>query len=96
MNGYAKYVTFNAQVGKGDELIGLLLQSRQLATAAAGHRLMTISRDSQQPDRLYMFDIWETVGDHDAFQGVAEQRRVVNQVIELLVVDPDRIELEVI
>jgi quinol monooxygenase YgiN/quercetin dioxygenase-like cupin family protein len=90
---------FTAQPGRGDELAQLLLQAADSLRDTAGCELYVINRVSEQPDQIWVTELWLS---QDALDASLEQLRSdegksqLGQVMALLDPNnpPERIELE--
>jgi quinol monooxygenase YgiN/mannose-6-phosphate isomerase-like protein (cupin superfamily) len=90
---------FTAQPGRGDELADLLLRAADALRATAGCELYLINRAREQPDQVWVTEVWLS---QEALDASLEQLRSdegqsqVAQVMALLDPDrpPERVELE--
>jgi quinol monooxygenase YgiN/mannose-6-phosphate isomerase-like protein (cupin superfamily) len=90
---------FTAQPGRGDELAELLLQAADSLRDAAGCELYVINRAKDQPDQIWVTELWLS---QEALDASLEQLRSdegkaqLGQVMALLDPNhpPERVELE--
>jgi mannose-6-phosphate isomerase-like protein (cupin superfamily)/quinol monooxygenase YgiN len=90
---------FTAQPGRGDELAELLLQAADSLRDTAGCELYVINRAKDQPDQIWVTELWLS---QEALDASLEQLRSdegkaqVGQVVALLDPNhpPERVELE--
>lgn len=65
MNKYFLQGKLKAQAGKRDALAALLLRAAQRVADIDGSILYSIGVDPDDPDTVYVTEIWETKASHD-------------------------------
>lgn len=99
MSGVGRYVKFTAQPGRGDELAELLLRAADSLRDTAGCELYVINRSKQDPDQIWVTELWL---DQEALDASLDQLRSedaktqLGQVMTLLDPNnpPERVDLE--
>jgi quinol monooxygenase YgiN len=61
---YLLHGSLSAKPGHAGELANLLITASQLVSTSPGCKLYAISQDAQQPDVVFVTEIWETKQDH--------------------------------
>lgn len=59
-------------------------QASELVAGAAGCRLYVISNDEQDPQQVYVTEIWDDKTAHDASLQMPEVRQLIQQAMPLL------------
>lgn len=62
---YLLHGKLTAKAGCSDELADILLEASRLVSTAKGCKLYVIGRDQNDPDSVYVTEIWESKEDHD-------------------------------
>lgn len=97
MPGVGRYMKFNAQPGRGEELAGQLLRAADSLRETSGCELYVVNRSRQDPDVVWVTELWLS---QEALDASLEQLRSeagqaqVAQVMELVSGPPEAIELE--
>ena len=84
MNKYGLHGVLKAKKSKGDEMASILLDASKLVGKAKGCSLYIVSRDSQNPDNIWVTEVWETKGDHDNSLKNPSVRALISKVMPLL------------
>ena len=95
-NKYALYGKLQAQNGKGKELGEILLKAAKLVENARGCRLYLVNRNADNPDGVYILEVWDSKQDHDDSLKLPGVRELITQAMPLLDGKPDGVTLEVI
>jgi len=64
-NNYLLHGKFTAKTGLVDELANILIEASQLVSTAKGCQLYVVSRDKNDPNSVYVTEIWDSKDDHD-------------------------------
>ena len=97
MNKYGLHGKLQAKSGKGDELAAILLQASQLVATAKGCHLYLVSKDAQNPDSIWVTEVWDSKADHDDSLQLDGVGALISQAIPLLADKPEKgLELEVL
>jgi quinol monooxygenase YgiN len=95
-NKYGLYGKLQAQAGKGKELGEILLKAAKLMENAKGCVLYIVSKTADNPDSIYVFEVWDSKEDHDnslKFPGV---RELISQAMPIAAGKPEGITFEVL
>ncbi len=65
MNPYLLHGKLKAKPGDGGELATILLAASQLVATAQGCKLYVVGLDKNEPDCVFITEIWESKEDHD-------------------------------
>ncbi len=94
---YGLHGKLKATKGKGPELATILLQAARLVSTAEGCHIYLVSRDLEEPDAVWVTEVWDSKVDHDESLKREEVRALIGKAIPLLDGQPERgLELEVI
>ena len=91
---YGLFGKFSAQPGKRDELVQYLLQAAALLERDPGCVHYVVST-SDEPDAVWVSELWSNKGAHDASLEPEEIRAVIQQARPLIAGMSDRTELAV-
>ncbi|HPE98273.1 MAG TPA: putative quinol monooxygenase [Chitinophagales bacterium] len=81
---YLLHGKLTAKKGQEEALAKILLQASELVAGAAGCRLYVISNDEQDPQQVYVTEIWDDKTAHDASLQMPEVRQLIQQAMPLL------------
>ena len=94
---YGLQGAFLAQEGKGQELAQILMEASALMQSAKGCHLYVIALASDNPDEVWVSEIWESKEDHDNSLGIPGVKELIGQAIPILKAPPEKgKELEVV
>jgi len=62
---YLLHGKLTAKAGQSEELATILLEASRLVATAKGCKLYVIGRDQNDPDAVFVTEIWESKEDHD-------------------------------
>ena len=97
MNKYGLHGKLTATAGNADQLAAILLEAAQLMATAKGCQLYVVSKDQNNPDAVWVTEIWNRKEDHDQSLQVAGVRELIARAIPLLHGKPEQgQELEII
>ena len=96
MNKYGLYGMLPAHTGKGKELGEILLKAAGLMEGAKGCLLYLVSTSADNPDGIYIIEIWERKEDHDLSLQLPGVRELITQAMPLLDGIPEGITLDVL
>jgi quinol monooxygenase YgiN len=66
MDKYGMYVKFTAHAGQRDELVKLLLEAAAAANSFDGCELYIINVTDNEPDTVWVTEVWSNSEAHDA------------------------------
>ena len=95
-NKYGLYGKFQAQAGKGKELGEILLKAANLMENAKGCRLYIVNKTADNPDGIYVIEVWDSKEDHDNSLKLPGVRELITQAMPILDGKPEGITLEVL
>jgi quinol monooxygenase YgiN len=96
MAGVGRYVKMTARAGRGEELASTMLRVADSLRATSGCELYLVNRSSEDPDVVWVTELWAT---QEAVDASLEQLRTeageaqLAQVMSLLTGAPERIDL---
>lgn len=97
MHKYGLHGKLQAQAGRGDELAAILLQASQLVSTAKSCHLYLVSKDKQNPDSIWITEVWDSKEDHDNSLHLDGVGALISQAIPLLAGKPEKgLELDVL
>ncbi|MBC5992385.1 putative quinol monooxygenase [Pontibacter cellulosilyticus] len=97
MNKYGLHGKLQAKDGNGDALAAILLQASQLVSTAKGCHLYLVSKDAQNPDSIWITEVWNSKEDHDNSLQLDGVGALISQAIPLMADKPTKgLELEVL
>jgi quinol monooxygenase YgiN len=82
-----------AKPGKRSRVIELLLESGRMFDDNAACLLYLVSESSDEPDVIWVFDLWTSQDQHAAALARPELRPFIDQTVPLLVGMPEQIGL---
>ena len=88
MNNHAGIVRFTAQAGKGKEVAALVAAALPEALTETGMPVWTVIHSHQEPDVVYIIDIFATPEDRSAHLSLQTAARIVPAVSPLLAQAP--------
>ncbi|GAB3203283.1 quinol monooxygenase YgiN [Pontibacter aydingkolensis] len=97
MKKYGLHGNLKAQNGLGKELAAILLQASALVSTAKGCHLYLVSTDKQNPDTIWITEVWDSKEDHDSSLQLDGVGALISQAMPLLAGKPEKgLELEVL
>lgn len=81
MNKYGLFGKLQAKAGQGKKLSELLMKD---ADTLKGCILYVVSRDAENPDAIYVMEVWESKEDHDNSLKLPAVRELITQALPLL------------
>jgi len=95
-NKYGLYGKLQAQAGKGKELSEILLKAARLMENAKGCILYIVNKTAENPDGVYVIEVWDSKEDHDNSLKLPGVRELITQAMPILDGKPEGITLEVL
>ena len=97
MNKYGLHGKLKATAGNGEMLAGILSHASRLVSTAAGCHLYLVSRDLQEPDSIWVTEVWDSKAAHDQSLMIPGVRELIGQAMPILDGKPEKgLELEVL
>ena len=97
MNKYGLTGKLQAQTGKGPELASILMRAAELMHQAKGCYLYVVGLDKQDPDLVWINEVWDSKEDHDNSLNIPGCRELISQAIPILAGPPQKgAELEIL
>jgi quinol monooxygenase YgiN len=81
---YLLHGKLNAKTGHTDELANILIEASALVAKAKGCKLYVISKDENQPNAVYVTEIWDSKEDHDNSLKVEGVRALITKAMPIL------------
>lgn len=91
---YGQHGKLRAHPGQRDALADHLLRAAELLGAMEGCYLYVVSAAPDDPDALWVTEVWRTQTDHQASLGDAAIRALIAEARGLIESMPDQTELE--
>jgi quinol monooxygenase YgiN len=95
-NKYGLYGKLQAQAGKGKELGEILLKAASLMENAKGCILYIVNKTADNPDGIYVIEVWDSKEDHDNSLKLPGVRELITRAMPMLDGKPEGITLEVL
>lgn len=83
-NKYLLFGKLTAKAGHRDALADILIQASQLVSAVKGCRLYVIGKDENDPNTVYVTEIWDSKDDHDNSLKIEGVRELIMQAMPIL------------
>jgi quinol monooxygenase YgiN len=90
MNKYGLYGKLQAKNGQGAALGQILLEAAALMQNAKGCILYVVSVEAEQPDNIWVTEIWDSKEDHDSSLYLPGVRELIAKAMPLLGEPPSR------
>ncbi len=90
MTKYGLHGKLKATAGNGDKMAEILLAAAEMVSTARGCRLYAISRDENEPDAVWVTEIWDTKEDHDNSLKVPGVRELIGRAMPIIDGPPQR------
>lgn len=87
---YLLHGKLTAKPGQSRELAGILLKASKLVATAKGCKLYVVGEDTNEPDAIYITEIWETKEDHDNSLTVAGVRELIGEAMPIIAAPPQK------
>lgn len=84
MEKYGLHGHFNAKEGQGPQLADILIQAAGLMQFAKGCHLYAVALDEQQPNTVWVTEIWDSKEDHDNSLSAPGVRELIAEAMPLL------------
>lgn len=81
---YGLHGKLSAKEGKGEELAKILLDASKLMATSKTCYLYVVSRDSINPNDIWVTEIWESKADHDNSLNIQGVRELITLAVPLL------------
>jgi quinol monooxygenase YgiN len=81
---YSLIGSLKAQPGKGEDLVGALLEASKMIRDAPGLHSWVVHSDPGEPDRVWMTEVWDSKEAHDAslrMPGVMEHIQATMKIV---------------
>jgi quinol monooxygenase YgiN len=95
INYYGFIGKFNAQAGKRDELLGILLNAAEALGSNEDCLLYVLNTSEQEPNAIWANEIWTSKAAHDASVEPEEVKALIRQAMPLIAGAPEGTELTV-
>ncbi len=95
-NKYGLYGKLQAQAGKGKELGEILLKAPKLMENAKGCVLYIVSKTADNPDGIYVVEVWDSKDDHDNSLKLPGVRELISQAMPIIAGKPEGLTFEVL
>lgn len=89
MNKYGLHGSLRAQAGQGKQLARILLEAAQLMGDAPGCHLYMVSKDPEEPDRIWVTEVWDSLADHDRSLQDERVRTLIGRAMPILDGQPE-------
>lgn len=83
-NNYLLHGKFTAKSGFVDELANILIEASQLVSTAKGCQLYVVSRDKNDPNSVYVTEIWDSKDDHDNSLKIEGVRELIMKAMPMI------------
>lgn len=84
MNKYLLHGKLVAKQGHREELAAILIEASRLVATAKGCRLYAVGLDNNDPDSVFITEIWDSKDDHDNSLKVEGVREPIMKAMPLL------------
>lgn len=95
-NKYGLFGKIQAKTGKGAELERMLLDGTKTLEKAKGCILYLVSRKADEPDAVYVMEIWESKEDHENSLKIPAVREEIRRAMPIIEAVPKGLTLEVL
>lgn len=90
MNKYLLHGNFTAKTGHADELANILIEASKLVSTAKGNRLYVVSKDKNDPNSVYVTEIWDSKEDHDNSLKIDGVRELIMKAMPMIDGQPEK------
>ncbi len=87
---YLLHGKLTAKAGRSNELADILLEASRLVSTAKGCKLYVIGRDQNDPDSVYVTEIWESKEDHDNSLKAEGVRELIMKAMPIIAGAPQK------
>ena len=87
---YGLHGKLQAKENQGQELANILLEAAALMQSAEGCALYVVSVDQNDPDAVWVTEIWDSKKDHDNSLSIPGVRELIGKAIPLLEGSPQQ------
>jgi len=84
MKKYLLHGKLKAKAGKGEELSSILLEAAETLKAAKGCDLYAIGKDKEDPDSVWVTEIWHSKEDHNNSLKLDSVKAVIMKAMPVL------------
>ena len=84
MSQYGLHGKLKATTGNGPKLAEILLEASQLVSAAKGCRLYIVSTTPEEPDTVWVTEVWDSKEDHGNSLQAPGVRELIGQAMPIL------------
>ncbi len=84
MNKYLLHGNFTAKTGFANELANILIEASKLVSTEKGCRLYVVSRDKNDPNSVYVTEIWDSKEDHDNSLKIEGVRELIMKAMPMI------------
>lgn len=91
MASHSVYTRFMALPRKGNALIGILMKAHDIVSDADGCRLYIINQDEENPDHIWVTELWDTQEDHAISLTLDGCKELIAEATHLLASPPEQI-----
>lgn len=86
------YVRFRARPGQRDALAARLLTAAEGMAGVAGCELYVVNTAPDEPDTVWVTEVWRSAADHEASLTVPGTRAFIEETLPLMAGPPERID----
>ncbi|MEM6764566.1 MAG: antibiotic biosynthesis monooxygenase [Bacteroidota bacterium] len=90
MPKYGLHGKLQAVPGKGRQLADILMKASKLVSNAKGCHLYLVSMDTQDPDAVWITEVWDAEEDHDQSLTMPGVRELIGHAMPILAGKPER------
>ena len=90
MKKYGLHGKLTATAGNGDALAEILLEASRLVSGAKGCHIYLVSRDVEDPESVWVTEVWDSVEDHDNSLKDDKVRALIGKAMPLLDGRPEK------
>lgn len=90
MNKYLLHGKITAQAGKADALADILIEASKMVSTAKGCQLYVVSQDKNDPNSVYVTEIWDSKLDHDNSLKIEGVRELIMMAMPLFEGQPQK------
>jgi len=89
-NKYLLHGKLTAKQGLSQELAAILIEASRLISNANGCKLYVVGKDQNDPNSVYVTEIWDSKEDHDNSLNVEGVRELIMQAMPMLETMPTK------
>ena len=87
---YGLHGKLNATPGNGDALADILREASSVVRSCRGSKIYVVSRDTAEPDTVWVTEVWDTKEDHDDSLSSADVRALIGKALPMLAGMPEK------